>query len=77
MQYLNQQYNPMYSMMFGRLTNKHMDAVSEASDDDDDDDEEEEEEDDNDNDVGEGDSYSNQSSLANRFVNLCVVFINL
>jgi hypothetical protein len=55
--------------MFGRLTSKHLDAVSEASDDDDDDEEEEEEDDDNDNDVGEGDSYSNQSSLANRFVN--------
>ncbi|XP_021923426.1 zinc finger protein 235-like isoform X2 [Zootermopsis nevadensis] len=67
MQYLNQQYNPMYSMMFGRLSNKHLDAVSEASDDDDDEEEEEEEDDDdNDNDIGEGDSYSNQSSLANR-----------
>jgi hypothetical protein len=60
-------------MMFGRLTNKSLDTASDASDDDDDDDddddeEEEEEDDDNDNEVAEGDSYSNQSSLTNRFV---------
>jgi hypothetical protein len=66
----------MYSMMLGRLTNKTLQAASDVSDDDDDDDdddeeeeEEEEEDDDNDNDIGEGDSYSNQSSLINRFVN--------
>ncbi|XP_023727059.1 zinc finger and BTB domain-containing protein 47 isoform X2 [Cryptotermes secundus] len=78
LQYLNQQYNPMYSMMLGRLTNKTLEAASDVSDDDDDEDDEEEdeeeeeeeeedeEEEDNDNGVGEGDRYSNQSSLANR-----------
>jgi hypothetical protein len=67
LQYLNQQYNPMYSMMFGRLTNKSLDTASDASDDDDEDDDDEEEEvDDNDNEVAEGDSYSNHSSLTNR-----------
>ena len=75
LQYLNQQYTPMYSMMFGRLTNKSLDTASDASDDDDDEDDDEEEEeedddDDNDNEVAEGDSYSNQSSLTNRFVSL-------
>jgi hypothetical protein len=66
-------------MMLGRLTNKTLEAASDVSDDDDDDDdddeeeEEEEEEDDNDNDVGEGDGYSNQSSLTNRFVNSLVI----
>jgi hypothetical protein len=64
--------------MLGRLTNKALEAASDVSDDDDDDDddeeeEEEEEEDDNENDVGEGDSYSNQSSLINRFVNSLVI----
>ncbi|PNF41044.1 hypothetical protein B7P43_G08224, partial [Cryptotermes secundus] len=67
LQYLNQQYNPMYSMMLGRLTNKTLEAASDVSDDDDDEDDEEEdeeeeeeeeedeEEEDNDNGVGEGD----------------------
>jgi len=57
-------------MMFGRLSNKSLDTASDASDDDDDEDndDEEEEEEVDDNEVEEGDSYSNQSSLINRFV---------
>ncbi|XP_069691935.1 zinc finger protein 235-like [Periplaneta americana] len=61
LQYLNHQYNPMYSMMFGRLPNKHLDTASDVSEDEDEDEEEEEEEeDDNDNDVGEGESFGSQ-----------------
>jgi hypothetical protein len=63
-------------MMLGRLSSKPLEATSDVSDDDDDDDdddEEEVEEDDNENDVGEGDSYSNQSSLTNRFVNPLII----
>ncbi|KAJ4443639.1 hypothetical protein ANN_05313 [Periplaneta americana] len=65
LQYLNHQYNPMYSMMFGRLPNKHLDTASDVSEDEDEDEEEEEEEeDDNDNDVGEGESFGSQPNRA-------------